>query len=226
MPSTTSFWAILRLSLGFFFVYSSFFSCQSIASRVIADVGYGNLGFVNLAINFFTYGVSSTFAESIVRWCGHRFTMFFCSLMYSTWVAAFLLPVIQFDAAQRQLPLPFSETAIKTVFLGSAFFLGMGSGPLWVAQAHYVAETADEKTKGRYNSLFLCIFYCSNFFASTISGKLLTMVSKTQFYMVMAGVSLCGSMTYLTLPKPHHYEVTPGDSLAIDEEKYPQPKEC
>jgi hypothetical protein len=57
------------------------------------DLGYNQLGFINLAILYFSYALTSTFGALILQKLGARLALFLSGIGYTTWIASFLMPV-------------------------------------------------------------------------------------------------------------------------------------
>ena len=55
------------------------------------DLGYSNLGFVNLATVYLSFSLTSVFAASINKRFGTRKTLCLGGLTYAFWIAGFLL---------------------------------------------------------------------------------------------------------------------------------------
>lgn len=77
-----------------------------------------------------------------------------------------------------------TDDIIKAVSIISAFLIGCGAGPLWVAQNNYVAECATHENKGRYYGLFASVFQLANIISNSLAGVLIETFSKSVFYAV------------------------------------------
>jgi len=77
--------------------YTCFFSLQSITGKNMDELGYSNLGFINLAIIYLGFALSSTIAAKIESKLGSKWTCFIGSFMYALWAASFILPAQEYE---------------------------------------------------------------------------------------------------------------------------------
>jgi hypothetical protein len=56
------------------------------------DLGFDNLGFINLTIVYATFSLTSIFAVKLAIVLGPIKTMFFSAFTYALWTGCFLLP--------------------------------------------------------------------------------------------------------------------------------------
>ena len=61
------------------------------------ELGYGNLGFINLAIIYLCFGLSAMIAIPINRKLGHRLTLSLSSSIYALWAFVFMLPAYKYQ---------------------------------------------------------------------------------------------------------------------------------
>ena len=61
------------------------------------ELGYGNIGFINLAIIYCSFCIFSLSAVVINRKLGHRLTLFLSSSLYSIWAFVFMLPAYKYQ---------------------------------------------------------------------------------------------------------------------------------
>jgi ABC-type sulfate transport system permease subunit len=59
------------------------------------DLGYQNLGFINLAIIYLTFSLTSTIAVPINKFFGTSLTLCLSAFTYALWIASFLFPAIK-----------------------------------------------------------------------------------------------------------------------------------
>ena len=88
---------VLLLTLAFFIMFTSFITCQNIAPKIMQELGYNKIGFVNLAVIYVVFSLCSLFSVQINRRCGHKLTLFVSSLFYAIWAFVFILPAYQFE---------------------------------------------------------------------------------------------------------------------------------
>ena len=106
---------------------------QSIAAKIMNDLGYGNLGLINIAIVYLSFALTSILASSINKKLGTKWTLVASALTYAFWVSAFLLPARKYDLGEEATSFIYSDGVIVTASLLSALFLGLGAGNLWVS---------------------------------------------------------------------------------------------
>ena len=72
--------------------YTSYFTCQSIAPKIMQDLGYGSIGFINLAIIYLSWSIFSLFSVPVTNALGFRTSLFLSSAFYALWAFIFILP--------------------------------------------------------------------------------------------------------------------------------------
>ena len=120
------------ISFAFFLIFSAIGSCQNIASKILIDLGFSNLGSLSVAVVYLTFALSSAGATKIVKWLGVRKTLCLCGLGYPFWAASFLVPAFKGQSEQNGTTIKVSDNFIFGLLLFSAFIMGLGAGPLWV----------------------------------------------------------------------------------------------
>lgn len=180
-------------------MFTAYYAQNAIAPKIMKELGYGNIGFVNIAIIYLTFCFGSLFASTINRKLGHKATLFLASLMYVIWAWAFLLPVYKHEN-KEEVGDPnsgiFSDLSIKCITLITAVLVGLGSGPLWITQGCYISECASHLNKGRFNVIFFGFYQLSSIIAPFISSLLIVYLSKTTFYLVMGLIGLVGALSF------------------------------
>ena len=108
----------------------------------MADLGFSNLGFINLSIVYCGFAFAAILAAPINKKLGTRMTCFCCGMTYAFWIAAFLLPAYKFEnkmAGFTEESFWMSDGFIIFMSIFSALLLGIGAGPLWVSQAFHIS---------------------------------------------------------------------------------------
>ena len=169
------------------------------------DLGFNNLGFLNLSLIYGAFTLSASFVDLIIKKIGVKATLCLAATSYAIWELSFFLPSYRheelLDRPEEELGI-FSDSLIVSIFLFTGFLLGMGAGPLWVAQAYYISECANDTNKGLYNSLCISIFQISQFSSSTMTFLLLSRIGKSNFYLLMGLVGVAGALMFMSLPHP------------------------
>ena len=122
------------------------------------------------------------------------------------YIAAYLFPVFRQEKIERGESIEgyviYTDGFIKTIYLGGSVLIGVGAGPLWVSQAAYIAECASYKTKARFNSIFLVIFFSAYLATYVIAGSLIKVVDRSTYYIIMTCISIIGSFSFMLIRKP------------------------
>lgn len=190
------------ISFGYFLIFSATFSCQNIASKILFDLGFQNLGYLSVAVVYLTFSLGSLGTTRIIKWLGVRKTLCFGGLAYSFWAASFLVPSLKRERELNGATVMLSDSLIFGLLLFSAFIMGLGAGPLWVGQQFYVASCANDLNKGRFNSIFFVGQQSANIFCFPLAGYLISNFSKISLYMVVSLLSVSGSLFLLLLKQP------------------------
>ena len=132
------------------------------------DLGFHNLGFINVAVVYLSGSFNSLFTIKLVTTIGARRAMQFGGSMVVLWMAAFLLPA--FRSENKQTTGIFSNEVIIFFSIFTSFTLGIGGAALWVSHGFYMSECASHKTKGRYFSIFFSIFNGSQIVSYFLAG--------------------------------------------------------
>ena len=91
MAKSTNTCKLLILSTGFMLLFTVFNTAQNLASQVLDDLDFGNMGFYSLAVLYCVFSVCSFFASPFVNKCGERFSMTLGALCYTLYTACFVL---------------------------------------------------------------------------------------------------------------------------------------
>ena len=78
-------------------LFTAFMSCSNLSSTIMNDLGYGNLGLLNIAIIYFTFAWAAMVAVPINKALGTRFTFVFSCMCYLFWIAGFMLPAFKHE---------------------------------------------------------------------------------------------------------------------------------
>ena len=80
------------MSVGFLTLFTSFNTCQNLASKVLYDDGFRQMGFVTLATLYLSFAICSFFSTAIVRKINNTsLSMSLGGLCNACWVICFLL---------------------------------------------------------------------------------------------------------------------------------------
>ena len=79
------------LGVGYLLLFSAFFTASGLSGKVLADNGFGGLGFTSMGCLYVSFATCSFFAPKIVYKCGERLAMFAGALCYTGYIATFIL---------------------------------------------------------------------------------------------------------------------------------------
>jgi MFS family permease len=122
------------LSFGFFILFTAFSTLANFTPKVLDDEGFGNLGFINLAVVYLFYAISCFFASAIVNKIGRiNMSLTLGGFCYAFFIASFLLPSHFQNADKKNLPWYLNKTFIKVVMITASAINGVGASILWVS---------------------------------------------------------------------------------------------
>jgi hypothetical protein len=168
---------IILCSIGFLFLFSTFFTASGLAGKVLADNDFGKLGFYSLGLLYIVFAFCCFFATKIVKKCGRRFSLVGGSLCYSFYISTFILSSYRTYHLDSDAWYLNKKFIILIVYL-SAAVNGFGASILWVAEGQYISRCANEKNKGFFNSTFWAIFMSSNIVGYLMSAFVMVAVKK------------------------------------------------
>ena len=170
------------------------------------DLGFQNLGFINVAIIYLSFSFASMLAVKIQKALGTRLTLTVSALAYTFWIACFLFPAYKFEEGTDNDSGVYDPNVIKILSIVSSAIIGIGAGPLWVSQSYYITECASNTNKGLYNSIFFATFQSAHILTYPITGVLIGNFSKITFYWIMTAISFVGSIFFMVLTDPVNAE--------------------
>lgn len=88
---------VIFISFGFMIQFTGYSAVLNITPKILKDLGYNNLGFINLSTINIVFAISSLFAAPIIKKFGALKVLFFSSLSYPIWIFTFLAPAWKYD---------------------------------------------------------------------------------------------------------------------------------
>jgi hypothetical protein len=85
------------MSFGFTLLFTAFATSQNIATKVLKDNDFGNLGFYSLGVAYFVFGCSAFFTGPIVKKLGDKCTLSLGAFCYCFYTSSFILPLMRFE---------------------------------------------------------------------------------------------------------------------------------
>lgn len=122
--------AILTLAMAFFILFVAFTSSANIYSKLMRDIGYGNLGFYGLSLLYASFSIGCFLAPSITSMISKPQRAFQGSaITYTLWIiGAYIGATSQNDAI-----------VVFSGLLGNVL-VGFGASTLWVTHGKYLSD--------------------------------------------------------------------------------------
>uniref|UniRef100_A0A672YDB3 Major facilitator superfamily domain containing 11 n=1 Tax=Sphaeramia orbicularis TaxID=375764 RepID=A0A672YDB3_9TELE len=97
--------------------------------------------FYSLGIIYGVFSFSNLLAPTVVTVIGPKFAMFVSGLLYSGYIAVFIVPV-------------------TWAFYFTSALIGVGAALLWTAQGHFLVENSEASTINRNTGMFWALLQC------------------------------------------------------------------
>lgn len=208
----SNFCRLIILSVGFLLLGCVFFTAQSLAAKVLNNLGFGYLGYFSLTVLYLVYAFSSLIATPIVIKCGERLSLTLGSLCHAVYIGSFMLASASIKYPQANV----DKSTIEAVIYLASVICGFGASILWVGQGRYISRIANDENKGTYNSIFLACFQSSQIIM-LINAVVLSNTDTFTFYCVMTGMCVLSSLFFLLLPS---VEPDPDEPVEVFSFKY------
>uniref|UniRef100_A0A1B6DK71 UNC93-like protein MFSD11 n=1 Tax=Clastoptera arizonana TaxID=38151 RepID=A0A1B6DK71_9HEMI len=184
---------IILLGLAFMLVFTAFQTMGNIEKTVLTsitndDPSFQGDGYTSLAIIYAVFAVSNWFIPSIISVFGPRLTMLFGGIIYTVFIATFLMP---------RTWLLYAASAL----------IGIGAAAIWTGQGTYLTLNSDSTTISRNSGVFWAMLQCSMFFGNifvffAFQGKdTIDASTRTSVFTVLVVVSVIGIVVLLLLPR-------------------------
>ncbi|XP_077069496.1 UNC93-like protein MFSD11 isoform X2 [Siphateles boraxobius] len=187
---------VVVLGIGFLFIFTAFTTCGNIEQTVVKSLNSTNFtgsGYHSLGIIYGVFSFCNMLAPTIVAIIGPQFTMFFSGILYSGYIAVFIIPS-------------------TWSFYFTSVLIGIGAAMLWTAQGHFLVENSDASTINRNTGLFWALLQCSMLFGNLYvyfdwKGK--TEISDKDrkiMFTALLVISAIGTLSFLALRKVFQLE--------------------
>ncbi|XP_026785699.2 UNC93-like protein MFSD11 [Pangasianodon hypophthalmus] len=187
---------VVILGMAFLLVFTAFTTCGNIEQTVVKSLDnatFSGSGYHSLGIIYGVFSFANLFAPSVVAVIGPQFTMFFSGILYSGYIAVFIIP------------------STWSFYLTSVL-IGMAAALLWTAQGRFLVGNSDASTINRNTAMFWALLQCSMLFGNLyvyIDWKGKTDISdgdrKTMFIALLV-TSVLGTLSFLFLRKSSQLE--------------------
>ncbi|XP_027029646.1 UNC93-like protein MFSD11 isoform X2 [Tachysurus fulvidraco] len=182
---------VVILGIAFLLVFTAFTTCGNIEQTVVKSLDnatFSGSGYHSLGIIYGVFSFANLFAPSVVAVIGARFSMFISGLLYSGYIAVFIIPS-------------------TWSFYFTSVLIGMGAALLWTAQGRFLVGNSDTSTINSNTAIFWALLQCSMLFGNLyvyIDWKGKTDISdedrKTMFITLLV-ISAVGTLSFLLLRK-------------------------
>uniref|UniRef100_A0AAX7TVE9 Major facilitator superfamily domain containing 11 n=1 Tax=Astatotilapia calliptera TaxID=8154 RepID=A0AAX7TVE9_ASTCA len=135
---------VVILGVGFLFIFTAFTTCGNVEQTVVKSLGnstFTGSGYHSLGIIYGVFSFSNLLAPMIVTVIGPKFTMFLSGLLYSGYIAMFIVP------------------STWSFYLTSVL-IGIGAAMLWTAQGQFLVENSEASTINRNTGMFWALLQC------------------------------------------------------------------
>ncbi|XP_029283969.1 UNC93-like protein MFSD11 [Cottoperca gobio] len=195
MADTRTFNVVI-LGVGFLFLFTAFTTCGNVEQTVVKSLQNGTFtgsGYHSLGIIYGVFSFANLLAPAVVAVIGPKLTMFFSGLLYSGYIAVFIIP------------------STWSFYLTSVL-IGVAAALLWTAQGHFLVENSDASTINRNTAVFWALLQCSMLFGNLYiyfdwNGRTeISDSSRKNIFLSLLVTSVLGTLSFLVLRKSHHEE--------------------
>uniref|UniRef100_A0A8C6K5Y4 Major facilitator superfamily domain containing 11 n=1 Tax=Nothobranchius furzeri TaxID=105023 RepID=A0A8C6K5Y4_NOTFU len=141
---------VVILGVGFLLIFTAFTTCGNVEQTVLKGLNnstFSGSGYHSLGIIYGVFSFSNLLAPTVVTVIGAKLTMFLSGLLYSGYIAVFIIP------------------STWSFYLTSAL-IGIGAALLWTAQGHFLVENSEASTINRNTGMFWALLQCSMLFGN------------------------------------------------------------
>ncbi|XP_032442880.1 UNC93-like protein MFSD11 [Xiphophorus hellerii] len=187
---------VVVLGVGFLFIFTAFTTCGNIEQTVVKSLNnstFSGSGYHSLGIIYGVFSFSNLVAPTVVTVIGAKLTMFLSGLLYSGYIAVFIMP------------------STWSFYLTSVL-IGIGAALLWTAQGHFLVENSEASTINRNTGLFWGLLQCSMLFGNLYiyldwNGKSeISDSSRRNIFLFLLVSSVLGTLSFLVLRTSHREE--------------------
>ncbi|XP_018560600.1 LOW QUALITY PROTEIN: UNC93-like protein MFSD11 [Lates calcarifer] len=187
---------VVILGVGFLFIFTAFTTCGNVEQTVVKSLEndtFTGSGYHSLGIIYGVFSFSNLLAPAVVTVIGPKVTMFLSGLLYSGYIAVFIVP------------------STWSFYLTSVL-IGIGAAMLWTAQGHFLVENSEASTINRNTGMFWALLQCSMLFGNLYiyldwNGRTeISDRSRKNIFLSLLVTSILGTLSFLVLRKSHHEE--------------------
>ncbi|XP_068583979.1 UNC93-like protein MFSD11 [Cebidichthys violaceus] len=187
---------VVILGVGFLFIFTAFTTCGNIEQTVVKSLRndtFSGSGYHSLGIIYGVFSFANLLAPAVVAVIGPKMTMFLSGLLYSGYIAVFIIP------------------STWSFYLTSVL-IGIGAAMLWTAQGHFLVENSEASTINRNTGMFWALLQCSMLFGNLYiyldwNGRTeISDGSRKTIFLSLLVSSVLGTLSFLVLRKSRHEE--------------------
>ncbi|XP_054596117.2 UNC93-like protein MFSD11 isoform X1 [Nothobranchius furzeri] len=187
---------VVILGVGFLLIFTAFTTCGNVEQTVLKGLNnstFSGSGYHSLGIIYGVFSFSNLLAPTVVTVIGAKLTMFLSGLLYSGYIAVFIIP------------------STWSFYLTSAL-IGIGAALLWTAQGHFLVENSEASTINRNTGMFWALLQCSMLFGNLYvyldwNGKAeISDSSRRNIFLFLLVASILGTLSFLVLRTSHREE--------------------
>lgn len=187
---------VVVLGVGFLFIFTAFTTCGNVEQTVVKSLKnstFTGSGYHSLGIIYGIFSFSNLLAPTVVTVIGPKITMFLSGILYSGYIAVFIVP------------------STWSFYLTSVL-IGIGAAMLWTAQGHFLVENSEASTINRNTGMFWALLQCSMLFGNLyiyLDWNRKTEISdgsRRNIFLFLLVASVLGTLCFLVLRKSHHEE--------------------
>uniref|UniRef100_A0A8D3C950 UNC93-like protein MFSD11 n=1 Tax=Scophthalmus maximus TaxID=52904 RepID=A0A8D3C950_SCOMX len=141
---------VVILGVGFLFIFTAFTTCGNVEQTVVKSLGndtFAGSGYHSLGIIYGVFSFANLLAPTVVTVLGPKMSMFLSGLLYSGYIAVFIVPS-------------------TWSFYFTSVLIGVGAAMLWTAQGHFLVENSEASTINRNTGMFWALLQCSMLFGN------------------------------------------------------------
>nr|XP_020466232.1 UNC93-like protein MFSD11 [Monopterus albus] len=196
---------VVILGVGFLFIFTAFTTCGNVEQTVVKSLEndtFTGSGYHSLGIIYGVFAFSNLLAPAVVAVIGPKITLFLSGLLYSGYIAVFIIPS-------------------TWSFYFTSVLVGIGAAMLWTAQGQFLVENSEASTSSRNTGMFWALLQCSMLFGNLYiyfdwNGKTeISESSRKTMFLSLLVISVLGTLSFLVLRKSHEEE----EMLSEEEEQ-------
>ena len=190
---------VIYIGICFTTLFTAYISAQNLVSELYTQIGHEILGHICLFTYFAFFALSSPIAAHYKQKFSTKSGLIFGACAHVNFVFAGLFTT--YCGKNNDLSGLCSSSFIFTFNVVSAALLGLGAAFIWLFQAIYVDECADEQTKGTLNGLFWSIYQVAQITSSSLATFILGNTDQLTFYLILLVFGVL-AIFMLSLVKP------------------------